>query len=168
MGFWSPASCPAHLPPAAAQSTWPRGLALGLSQRFPNTRANLDYRQGALSQGPYVGYNRRWASLQRDAGSQGFPEAPLPRPEGRQGVRLGAGGGGKEGGAPLGSWGQQGDPGRGVRAHRAHGGILALGEVEEIDLATSTHPHGGAAGLMEKHRVRLRQAEVNPVLSCAA
>lgn len=58
--------------------------------------------------------------------------------------------------------------GRGFQTHRAHGGVLALGEVEEIDPASSTHPHGGAARLVEKHRVRLGQAEVHPVLPCTA
>lgn len=56
----------------------------------------------------------------------------------------------------------------GAQAHRAHGGILALREVEEVDLATSTHPDRGAAWLMEKHGVWLRLAKVHMVLPCAA
>lgn len=42
-----------------------------------------------------------------------------------------------------------------VQAHRAHGGVPALGEVKDIDSVASAHPHGGAAWLMEKHRVWL-------------
>lgn len=55
-----------------------------------------------------------------------------------------------------------------AQAHRAHGGILALGEVEEVDLATSTYPDREAAWLMEKHSVWLRLAKVHMVLPCAA
>ena len=42
-----------------------------------------------------------------------------------------------------------------VQAHRAHGGVPALGEVKDIDSVASAHPHGGAAWLVEKHRVWL-------------
>lgn len=55
-----------------------------------------------------------------------------------------------------------------AQAHRAHRGVLALGEVEAVDLATSTHPHREAARLMEKHGVWLRLAKVHMVLPCAA
>lgn len=54
-----------------------------------------------------------------------------------------------------------------TQAHRAHRGVLALGEVEEVDLATSTHPYREAARLMEKHGVGLRLAKVHMVLPCA-
>lgn len=56
----------------------------------------------------------------------------------------------------------------GTQAYRAHGGILALREVEEVDLATSTHPDREAAWLMEKHGVWLRLAKVHMVLPCTA
>lgn len=55
----------------------------------------------------------------------------------------------------------------GPQAHRVHGGILALGEAEEVELAASAHPHGLAARLMEEHCVRLCGAKVHLVLSCA-
>lgn len=55
-----------------------------------------------------------------------------------------------------------------AQAHRAHRGILALGEVEEVDLASSTYPDREAARLMEKHIVWLRLPKVHMVLPCAA